>query len=153
MACIVMACIVMAYIAMAHTVMAYIAMACCLLLGALLCHVPIMGVRLQANLIFRAAIKEADDGKKWVNTRATWAEGWVNNYPQGLGSTSCTQHQCHDWLPAKYNLTQPSTGFITNLDGKPSPQVHQYDRFGQGFKRFWLEPYLKSIRTPVRTIG
>ncbi len=34
------------------------------------------------------------------------------------------------WLPAEFGLLDPNTGMIVNLDGKPSAQVHQYDRFG-----------------------
>ena len=34
------------------------------------------------------------------------------------------------WLPEKYGLLEEKTGMIVNLDGSPSSQVHQYDRFG-----------------------
>ena len=34
------------------------------------------------------------------------------------------------WLPEKHGLLDEKTGMILNLDGSPSGQVHQYDRFG-----------------------
>jgi hypothetical protein len=34
------------------------------------------------------------------------------------------------WLPEEYGLINPDTGMVVNLDGLPSAQVHQYDRFG-----------------------
>ena len=34
------------------------------------------------------------------------------------------------WLPANDSLIDLETGLITNLDGKPSAQAHQVDRFG-----------------------
>ena len=33
------------------------------------------------------------------------------------------------WLPEKYGLIDQRTGLIVNLDGIPSAQVHQFDRF------------------------
>ena len=40
------------------------------------------------------------------------------------------------WLDPVYNLTNEA-GVITNLDGSPSPCVHQHDRFGTVFQRTW----------------
>ncbi|KAL7471610.1 hypothetical protein ACHAXS_011919 [Conticribra weissflogii] len=42
-----------------------------------------------------------------------------------------------DWLPGKHGLIDPNTGLILNLDGSPSPQVHQVDRFGS-LNRQWI---------------
>jgi hypothetical protein len=39
-------------------------------------------------------------------------------------------------LDPKFNLTDEN-GYITNFDGTPSPQIHQFDRFGRPFER-WL---------------
>jgi hypothetical protein len=33
------------------------------------------------------------------------------------------------WLPETYGLIDQKTGLIVNLDGVPSAQVHQFDRF------------------------
>jgi hypothetical protein len=34
------------------------------------------------------------------------------------------------WLPEEYGLLNSDSGMVANLDGLPSAQVHQYDRFG-----------------------
>ena len=47
-----------------------------------------------------------------------------------------------NWLPERYGLTDPGTGLVTNLDGKPSAQVHQENRFGSlnlQWKRMMVE--------------
>jgi len=47
-----------------------------------------------------------------------------------------------NWLPERYGLTDPGTGLVTNLDGKPSAQVHQENRFGSlnlQWKRMMIE--------------
>eukprot|EP00041_Stephanoeca_diplocostata_P029528 m.874652 g.874652 ORF g.874652 m.874652 type:complete len:400 (-) comp23576_c0_seq18:306-1505(-) len=41
------------------------------------------------------------------------------------------------WLDPKYRLTDDE-GYILQLDGTRSPQVHQFDRFGPPFKTSWL---------------
>jgi hypothetical protein len=92
---------------------------------------PIHVVGVEADGIFRAAIKEAE---KVGND-----EGWVNNH-RLFG----TEEKWRNWLSPHYNLTDPSTGFITNLDGSPSPQVHQFDRFGLSFQYFWLDQMTKE---------
>lgn len=35
------------------------------------------------------------------------------------------------WLPEKYGLIDRQTGYVINIDGYASPQVHQIDRFGK----------------------
>jgi hypothetical protein len=88
-------------------------------------------VGFEADLIFRAAIQKA---KKAGND-----EGWVNSH-RFYG----TEKKWRNWLSPKYNLTDRNTGFITNLDGSPSPQVHQFDRFGLSFPGFWLDRMTKE---------
>eukprot|EP00038_Savillea_parva_P008473 m.177193 g.177193 ORF g.177193 m.177193 type:complete len:392 (+) comp14305_c0_seq1:473-1648(+) len=90
---------------------------------------PIHIVGGPADKIFRAAIKEAEkDGHD---------EGWVNSH-RFYG----TEENWEQWLDPKHNLTDEH-GYITNLDGTPSPQVHQFDRFGRPFLR-WLERKVKD---------
>ena len=36
-----------------------------------------------------------------------------------------------EWLPPEHGMIDPETGLIVNLDGTPSAQVHQVDRFGE----------------------
>lgn len=43
---------------------------------------------------------------------------------------SSEMEEWNTWLPQKYGLTDPNTGYMLNLDGRASPQVHQIDRFG-----------------------
>jgi len=43
-----------------------------------------------------------------------------------------------EWLPQQYEFIDPETGLILNLDGSPSAQVHQVDRFGTLNLR-WLQ--------------
>ena len=89
---------------------------------------PIHVVGGPADKIFRAAIDAARQKGK------SDPEGWVNAN-RFYGSDA----EWRNWLgPDPYNLTNFSTGFITNLDGSPSPQVHQFDRFGRPFDR-WLQ--------------
>jgi len=64
------------------------------------------------------------------------AEGFVNN-ARYHGSEL---ENWKDWLGPEWNLTDPETGMLLNLDGRPSPQVHQFDRFGYTFIRPWLDP-------------
>ena len=45
------------------------------------------------------------------------------------------------WVADKYRLTDKH-GYFTNLDGKRSCVVHQFDRFGFQFER-WLRNYAK----------
>eukprot|EP00550_Attheya_septentrionalis_P012351 CAMPEP_0198303944 /NCGR_PEP_ID=MMETSP1449-20131203/57148_1 /TAXON_ID=420275 /ORGANISM="Attheya septentrionalis, Strain CCMP2084" /LENGTH=509 /DNA_ID=CAMNT_0044006451 /DNA_START=1 /DNA_END=1527 /DNA_ORIENTATION=+ len=87
---------------------------------------PIHVVGVQANKIFRAAIKEAEevgDDEKWVNGHRLYG----------------TEDKWQEWLDPKHGLIDPKTGLITNLVGSPSPQVHQFDRFGLSFGRFYLD--------------
>jgi hypothetical protein len=86
----------------------------------------------QANVIFRKEIEKARErGEKEP-------ESWVNSHPiYGTGKN------WREWLPSEHNLTDKN-GFITNLGGSPSAQVHQIDRFGHTFIRFWLYPMVKE---------
>lgn len=70
---------------------------------------PIHVVGGPADKIFRKAIEEAKkDGHD---------EGWVNAH-RFYG----TEEKWQQWLDPAHNLTDDE-GFITNLDGTPSPQV------------------------------
>mmetsp|Transcript_14540 Transcript_14540/g.29543 ORF Transcript_14540/g.29543 Transcript_14540/m.29543 type:complete len:457 (-) Transcript_14540:72-1442(-) len=55
-----------------------------------------------------------------------------------------------DWLPGEHGLIDPTTGLIVNLDGSPSPQVHQVDRFGS-LNRQWLRK-MNELGWPYNTI-
>jgi hypothetical protein len=85
----------------------------------------------EADKIFRAVIKEAE--------KVGNIEGWVNTH-----RLYGTEEKWQNWLSPQYNLTDPNTVFITNLDGSPSPQVHQFDCFGLSFQRFWLNKMIKE---------
>mmetsp|Transcript_7581 Transcript_7581/g.11578 ORF Transcript_7581/g.11578 Transcript_7581/m.11578 type:complete len:541 (-) Transcript_7581:147-1769(-) len=93
---------------------------------------PIHIVGVQADQIFRATIKKA--AEEGYGEDLAKAETFVNQ--QGYmhwGESKDTGTRPEDWrtwLPAEHELIDPETGFILNLDGKPSPQVHQFDRFG-----------------------
>jgi len=75
---------------------------------------PIHVVGYQAARIHENATKEAEE--KGINVadlyKSDEGDGWQN------------------WLPEKYDLIDPKTGLIVNMDGSPSAQVHQVDRFG-----------------------
>jgi hypothetical protein len=43
-----------------------------------------------------------------------------------------------EWLSKEHGLIDPHTGMILNMDGSPSPQVHQVDRFGS-LNSQWLQ--------------
>jgi len=58
------------------------------------------------------------------------------------GGFYVTDDKWQDWLPRKYNLTDPETGLILNFDGMPSAQVHQEDRFGS-LHRQWKNEMMK----------
>merc|ERR1711862_1052729 len=92
---------------------------------------PIHVVGFQADKIFRAAIK------KYAETHGVdlmKAESRINN-GRFHGSNDVNWR---DWLGPEHALTDSETGFILNLDRKPSPQVHQFDRFGFAFESPWL---------------
>ncbi|KAL7530555.1 hypothetical protein ACHAWF_003428, partial [Thalassiosira exigua] len=92
---------------------------------------PIHVVGWQADKIFRATIEEAremghgDDAERFVNARGY--VGWDDDKDAGEEDRSTNDAE---WLPSRHGLIDPETGLITNLDGMPSPQVHQFDRFG-----------------------
>lgn len=79
------------------------------------------------------------------------AEDWVNGH--GFNSDELNEGEAatttwpRNWLPLEYNLTDAKTGIILNLDGSPSPQVHQFDRYGSAFVGFWLEPMRNKFWT------
>ena len=83
---------------------------------------PIHVVGVQAALIYRRAKDEIGGQHQSVLTDyyAKNKEKWQN------------------WLPERDNLIDPNTGLILNLDGTPSPQVHQIDRF-MGLISGWLQ--------------
>lgn len=74
---------------------------------------PIHVIGWQAARIFERAEKEA----KKLN------ESTIDFYINQQNSSS-------QWLPAHDSLIDLETGLVTNLDGQPSAQVHQVDRFG-----------------------
>ena len=83
---------------------------------------PIHVVGVQAANIYQRAKDENRDNDP-INLRDYYVmnkEKWQN------------------WLPETDNLIDPNTGLILNLDGTPSPQVHQTDRFGELISG-WLE--------------
>mmetsp|Transcript_16715 Transcript_16715/g.20853 ORF Transcript_16715/g.20853 Transcript_16715/m.20853 type:complete len:258 (+) Transcript_16715:124-897(+) len=97
---------------------------------------PIHVVGVQADKIFRAAIQQAvaeGFGKDKYE-----AESFVNKFGYVHWNESNTlqikphehRHDWRTWLQAEHKLIDPTTGLILNHDGKPSPQVHQFDRFG-----------------------
>lgn len=112
----------------------------------------------QADKIFRKAIQDAfDDANKSNNYSTTTsglphfkdlmdAETWVNSNGFRVGTNQ--NHIPTSWKDrlgqpqlAKHNTNQnlvdPKTGFILNNDGiTPSPQVHQFDRFGLYVQRY-----------------
>jgi hypothetical protein len=60
----------------------------------------------------------------------------------------------HNWLPEELGLIDPVTGLLVNLNGIPSAQVHQYDRFNE-LSTTWLKnmrekewPYNKPVQLP-----
>uniref|UniRef100_A0A7S2XR59 Uncharacterized protein n=1 Tax=Attheya septentrionalis TaxID=420275 RepID=A0A7S2XR59_9STRA len=101
---------------------------------------PIHVVGVQANKIFRAAIKEAEevgDDEKWVNGHRLYG----------------TEDKWQEWLDPKHGLIDPKTGLITNLDGSPSPQVHQFDRFGLSFGRFYLDRKMAEWQLQLKNVS
>jgi len=101
---------------------------------------PIHVVGVEANIVFREVIKQAlaNGHGKDLNE----AEGWVN--ANGFHGEA-EEKNWRDWMPSKYNLIDPKTGYVLNFDGKPSPQVHQFDRFGMTFYRgTWMKNMLKE---------
>lgn len=74
---------------------------------------PINVAGFQASILFEQAKKEkigGGNGSKFIKQGDD--ENWQN------------------WFPEEYGLIDPKTGLLTNLDGNPSGQVHQFDRFG-----------------------
>eukprot|EP00547_Thalassionema_nitzschioides_P015442 CAMPEP_0194240518 /NCGR_PEP_ID=MMETSP0158-20130606/6667_1 /TAXON_ID=33649 /ORGANISM="Thalassionema nitzschioides, Strain L26-B" /LENGTH=450 /DNA_ID=CAMNT_0038975229 /DNA_START=240 /DNA_END=1592 /DNA_ORIENTATION=- len=102
---------------------------------------PIHVVGVQADQIFRAAIQKALDQGFGKDLAA--AEDFVNQYGymhwnETTNETKIVpstirrrrQKDWRTWLPPEHGLIDPKTGFILNHDGRPSSQVHQFDRFG-----------------------
>ena len=48
------------------------------------------------------------------------------------------------WLPEEYGIINQETGMIVNLDGTPSAQVHQYDRFSDHFMSKWFRMMIEK---------
>jgi len=64
---------------------------------------------------------------------------------EGPGKDHCDR-DWWDWLGHEdLGLVDPNTGNILNLDGKPSPQVHQYDRFGRGFEYMYVNRMSREV--------
>jgi len=62
-----------------------------------------------------------------------------------------------EWLDTKrYDLLDPHTGLIVNLDGSPSAQVHQVDRFGP-LNHQWMKKMIEYNwpynRSPERGVA
>merc|ERR1712150_293323 len=75
---------------------------------------PVHVVGYTAARIFDHAQKEKEEG----NVRSNFLKENDDNK---------WQH----WLPEEYDeLIDPKTGLLVNIDGSPSGQVHQHDRFG-----------------------
>lgn len=94
---------------------------------------PIHVVGVQADQIFRATIRKA--AEEGYGEDLAKAESFVNrqgymHWGESKDDTGTRPEDWRTWLPAEHELIDPETGFILNLDGKPSPQVHQFDRFG-----------------------
>jgi len=97
---------------------------------------PIHIVGVQADKIFRTSIRKAMEEGYGKDLHK--AEDFVNRFGYMHWNESRTDERStggrrkdwRTWLPPEHNLIDPKTGFITNLNGKPSPQVHQFDRFG-----------------------
>jgi hypothetical protein len=94
---------------------------------------PIHIVGDEANRIFRKEIEKAKERGEEK------PEHWVNSH-RIYGTDGIHWRQ---WLSPEHNLTDKN-GFITNLGGSPSAQVHQIDRFGLSFSTFWLQPMVKQ---------
>jgi hypothetical protein len=94
---------------------------------------PIHVVGYEANVIFRKEIVKASErgenpAERWVNTHRIYGTDEKN---------------WRLWALPEWKMTDKN-GFINNLDGSPSPQVHQIDRFGHTFNNFWLTPMVKE---------
>jgi hypothetical protein len=100
---------------------------------------PIHVVGVQADKIFRAAIKKAKKVGK--------DEGWVNKH-----RLYGTEDKWQEWLDPRHGLIDPNTGLITNLDGSPSPQVHQFDRFGYSFDNFYFDRKLSEWHLKLKNV-
>jgi len=83
---------------------------------------PIHVVGYQAARIYENATKEAQDRGIELNN---------------VGDFYVKDKKWQEWLPQKFDLIDPSTGLIVNLNGEPSAQVHQVDRFGS-LNRQWI---------------
>ena len=104
------------------------------------CMGPIHVVGVQANKIFQAAIKEAE--------KVGDDEGWVNGH-----HLYGTDDKWQEWLDPKHGLIDPKTGLITNLDGSPSPHIHQINCFGLSFERFYLNHKTAEWRLKLKSVS
>lgn len=101
---------------------------------------PIHVVGVEADLIFRSILQEAVDKEHGKDLME--AESYLNSHRyHGSNETNW-----RDWLGSQYSLTDPETGYILNLDGTPSAQVHQHDRFGVAME-FWLNHMVEEWNT------
>jgi len=94
---------------------------------------PIHVAGVQADKVFRATIKKVAEER--YDNDLQKAESFVNrfgytNWSESDNDSGGRPKEWRTWLPPEHELIDAKTGFITNFDGKPSPQVHQFDRFG-----------------------
>jgi len=107
---------------------------------------PIHVVGFQADKIFRGAIEQA--AKEGYGEDLAAAESFINNVGYLHWNESSAEQvlpgerrkDWRTWLPLEHELIDPKSGLILNFNGKASPQVHQYDRFGLMVKeQFMIE--------------
>lgn len=103
-------------------------------------------VGFQANVIFRKAIVDAEEDMSEEEKGSMNAEDWVNRNGFRVGTNKPQtnvddeDNAWRDWLGKPSlgtDLADPKTGLILNFDGRPSPQVHQFDRFGHYINKFF----------------
>uniref|UniRef100_A0A7S4S646 Uncharacterized protein n=2 Tax=Ditylum brightwellii TaxID=49249 RepID=A0A7S4S646_9STRA len=107
-------------------------------------------VGFMADIIFRNVIRKRV--KMGLSEDKFEAEEYVNShgYKMSLGEPS-EEDRWRDWMVhqnlglGEDGFMDRETGFILNLDGKPSPQVHQYDRFGLHFQSNFVERMVQDI--------
>ena len=110
---------------------------------------PIHVVGFQADKIFRRAIKNLAESQYGEQRNMTIQNMKAERYriPAGAGSddNSVSSYPWQDWLGKSPlagppgGFVDPTTGYILNNNGVPSPQLHQFDRFGLYFHRVYLK--------------
>mmetsp|Transcript_12911 Transcript_12911/g.27876 ORF Transcript_12911/g.27876 Transcript_12911/m.27876 type:complete len:867 (+) Transcript_12911:75-2675(+) len=95
---------------------------------------PIHVVGKQASGIVKRLIKRTqEDGH---GQSADKAEEWIkSNMRHKFPYDMMNERELSEWQ----NLTDLKTGHVLNLDGVPSPQIHQTDRFGVLWEAFFQE--------------